>query len=418
MQLDHPLRRQLHNELHSRPSLYFEAPAFVWHEAFYVKASSIQIPEKILALDANRTRDGKSGIAMTPNGKIKWEMHTEFVSATHVVAWDGNPDTHPTPDPLWRELTDLMPGQRIAAVEVFVCPFDNNPAAQQLVDSEDMVASSVGGGDAEVWSTFRMGDNGSTRMILLNRRLNAYRTGRMVRRLLEIENYRMMALLSLPLSQSAFLQCVEYENGLRDIMDLLGLPDRKQDILLADLAKLSASLLHLSITTRERFSATAAYAELVFRRLEELREERIEGHQRIGVFIDRRFRPAIRSCEQADKRVENTAMRIARASELLRTSVQVELEQQNAQLLESMERRVAIQTRLQQAVEGFSIIAISYYALGILKTFFEGIVEIYPSGHWIKSAFPTLIPLIIIVVWLIGRRVRLSLSGRVKSSDN
>ncbi|MGZ0843214.1 DUF3422 family protein, partial [Klebsiella pneumoniae subsp. pneumoniae] len=61
-------------------------------------------------------------------------------------------------------------------------------------------------------------------------------------------------------------------------------------------------MLDVSVNTGERFSATAAYAELVFARLAELREQHVDGYQRLGVFIERRFRPAIRFCAQASRR--------------------------------------------------------------------------------------------------------------------
>ncbi|NKC49456.1 DUF3422 domain-containing protein [Ochrobactrum anthropi ATCC 49188] len=34
MTKDYPWRSVLNDELHSRPSIYFDAPAVVWHEAF------------------------------------------------------------------------------------------------------------------------------------------------------------------------------------------------------------------------------------------------------------------------------------------------------------------------------------------------------------------------------------------------
>jgi len=45
---------------------------------------------------------------------------------------------------------------------------------------------------------------------------------------------------------------------------------------------------------------------------------------------------------------------------LLRTRVEISRERQNQQLLTSMDRRARLQLRLQQAVEGLSVAAISY----------------------------------------------------------
>ncbi|MGO8657883.1 DUF3422 family protein, partial [Rhizobium ruizarguesonis] len=84
---------------------------------------------------------------------------------------------------------------------------------------------------------------------------------------------------------------------------------------------------------RHRFGATKAYAEIVASRTSELREVRVEQRQRIGTFIDRRFQPAVRSVEAAERRLDELAERVSLAGDLLRTTVQVQLEDQNASLL-------------------------------------------------------------------------------------
>jgi uncharacterized membrane-anchored protein len=58
--------------------------------------------------------------------------------------------------------------------------------------------------------------------------------------------------------------------------------------------------------------------------------------------------------------------RVARASALLSTRVDITRERQNQALLASMERRARLQLRLQQTVEGLSIAAITYYVTGLI----------------------------------------------------
>ena len=58
--------------------------------------------------------------------------------------------------------------------------------------------------------------------------------------------------------------------------------------------------------------------------------------------------------------------KLARAANLLRTRVDIELEQQNSELLKAMNERTRLQLRLQQTVEGLSIAAISYYVVSLL----------------------------------------------------
>lgn len=53
--------------------------------------------------------------------------------------------------------------------------------------------------------------------------------------------------------------------------------------------------------------------------------------------------------------------------DLLQTRIQVEIEYQNATQIQVMANRAATQLKIQRAVEGFSIIAISYYLLNLIK---------------------------------------------------
>ncbi len=164
----------------------------------------------------------------------------------------------------------------------------------------------------------------------------------------------------------------------------------------------------LASRSRYRFSATAAYADLVEDRIEELREGRIEGYQRIGVFLDRRFRPAIKTCAASLRRQDELAQGIAQASNMLRTRVDVKLEEQNGALLRAMEERSRAQLRIQQAVEGLSVFAISYYLLAILKILTDGFFP--DSDHRLLSAIA--VPIVLAAVWLSVKRLRHALKHR------
>ena len=91
---------------------------------------------------------------------------------------------------------------------------------------------------------------------------------------------------------------------------------------------------------------------------------------------------------------------------MLRTSVQFELEQQNLQLLESIEKRVQVQTKLQEAVEGFSIVPISYYAVGLYKTLLESLSHVEVVSGMKTFLMLAGFPVIILAVWYLIRRAR------------
>lgn len=56
-------------------------------------------------------------------------------------------------------------------------------------------------GAATVWSDFRVRPDGFTHILVLNHCLRATQAGRLVQRLLNIETYRLMAMLAFPLAR-------------------------------------------------------------------------------------------------------------------------------------------------------------------------------------------------------------------------
>ncbi|MCS3742803.1 putative membrane-anchored protein [Rhizobium sp. BK661] len=54
--------------------------------------------------------------------------------------------------------------------------------------------------------------------------------------------------------------------------------------------------------------------------------------------------------------------------DLLQTRIQVEIEYQNATQIQAMADHAATQVKIQRTVEGFSIIAISYYLKFVFET--------------------------------------------------
>src|SRR3546814_12498069 len=84
---------------------------------------------------------------------------------------------------------------------------------------------------------------------------------------------------------------------------------------------LSSEIEDVAAATTYRFSAARAYYALVLRRVEELREQRVEGLQTLSEFVDRRLAPAMRTCEAVAERLENLSRRGAPASQSQRARV-------------------------------------------------------------------------------------------------
>lgn len=431
---EHPLRRELNDEVHARPPLRIDGPAVVLHLAC-LRAADDPAGNTDLRFIADLARqhgapapDPTSRYGILPRGdtQLKWELHTEFTSYTLVMprpdlaagatSWAALPE-----DALM--LASQCPGQCVAAL---VLEFRGQQAGERpgemdgdslakLFPGGDVVASSVGDGAAEIWTDFRLDAAGFGRMLLINHSLTAGRAGRMVQRLLEIETYRLMALLGLGMTRRAGATLASLEGRLKTLIErtaALGGEGHANDsdrLLLNELTRLAAETASLGTATRYRLSAGSAYAELVARRLSDIREGRVDGLSRLSSFLERRFAPAMRTCEAFARRLEQLETGIDRASDMLRTRVDVNLQAQNGALLRDMESRSRVQLRIQEAVEGLSVFAISYYLIALLKIVIEGLMPEDSHAHLILTAIA--VPIVLGAVWLGVRRLRHAIKG-------
>lgn len=251
--------------------------------------------------------------------------------------------------------------------------------------------SVIAGGDATIYSDFRITEGGFGRILLINRGLNDYRLGRMVRRIYEIETYRAMALLGLPLALETGAALPQLDARLIDLSKGT-VNSSKTDPRgrLDQLSDLSFELSRAIAKTSHRFGATRAYADIVEDRIRDLRETHVPGLQRYGIFLNRRFGPAIRTCAATERRLDRLAANVAHLVGLLQTKIQVELQEQNVQSLKGMEARTASQVKIQKAVEGLSVIAITYYAASLIKLSLEALEysHIVQTKSWMLVALP------------------------------
>jgi uncharacterized membrane-anchored protein len=427
--LSHAQRIPLAAEIHSRPFLRLEAPEAITHLAV-VRASetgsrSAHGPSQHALLVELCGHFGVAAPHVTANHfyhdfgrfRLKWECHTEFATYTFTEkiadglaladAFARVPLAH-----LPQAWILMLRGRLMAAVHVALGRGTVDPAQlQDAFSSRTLVGSQVMQG-GEVWTDFAVQADGFSRFVLRDVDMRGGQAGRLVQRVLEIETYRMMALLGLPVARevAAALDDIEAELALlaeRMIDGDAAAGGADQD-LLEQITRLAARLEKLSLATGYRFSASTAYHRLVKARIEELREARIEGPPTVEEFMDRRLSPAMSTCESTLARKEALVRRVANVNDLLRTRVSIVQENQNRQILQSMDRRAAQQLRLQQAVEGLSVAAISYYVIGLLGYAGKALKGVgVPLNPEVVTG--VLVPIVCGAVWLGLRRMHRSM---------
>ncbi|WP_341892171.1 DUF3422 domain-containing protein [Variovorax sp. YR752] len=416
MQTVHPLRESLHHEVHARPYERMSAPLLLSHLALVGNAGDAErqhvaglLRDRQLAVPA----EGGSHLSADIGGvRLRWEKHGEFHTCTFWRQLAEVPEGFaPLPiDDVPADWRAGLPGEWLVGLHVLVKPAitpraELPPLVRSMLNDDSLVGARVMDGSADVYTDFRLYGDGFARWVVVAGDMTPRRLGRLVQRLQEIETYRMMALLGLPVAREVGAALVGAERDLADVAERIrtASPDDEQE-LLRQLTQLAARVEGLYARTHARFSASAAYFELVQRRIDELREERVHNLQTVREFMDRRLLPAMQTCAWAGRRLQALSERISRVSNLLRTRVEIEQQQSSRELLDAMNRRQKAQLLLQSAVEGFSVAAVTYYGAGLVGYAAKGA----KSAGWNVSpdvAVAIAIPLIAIGVWLGVRRL-------------
>jgi uncharacterized membrane-anchored protein len=415
----HPQRIALHNEIHARPPEAMEMPMALSRVVMLCTAEERAASwEHITQLARDHhlpAPDVGSTHVRLDLGiyRVRWEMHTEFSTWTFMRRFNADHFGDQVPEAALavvpKRWLEQLPGQSLANLHIWVMGLGTvEPAAltPKVLFEDTLVASAVTDNCAEVYTDFMVHSDGFTRMVLLAGEMPPRRLGRLVQRLLEIETYRMAALLGLPAARAASQMLTRTEAELVGLAHAIRSANHDEEPELLDrLTRLAGEVESQHAATYSRFSASAAYFELFDKRIAEIHETRLGGLQTIGEFMNRRLAPARSTCEWAARRQDLLSQRVSRVSNLLRTRVEIEQQQSSQALLATMNSRQDIQIKLQSTVEGLSVAAISYYIVGLISYLAKGANK---YGVWPWSAEMTAavaIPFVAGGVWWSLQRI-------------
>jgi uncharacterized membrane-anchored protein len=427
---DYPDRFALVNELHARPFPELTAPCRALHLAIMPLGN---------AADRDREKDRAHLLALLDRygaphpapgashysgpvgrGFLKWELHTEFV--TYTLFAQGVAE-----QPFSGDLFRMFPGDWLAGAPGLVLTsclvrIESVPADEMEARiagdfpgwfvPESLAVRRVVDAEAGLGGDCRIDPPGHSPFVeLAVPQLGRRRLGRLEQRLLEIDTYTAAALLTLPLARRTAGTVARLDRELTEVVARMTETGHEPETL-DRLLKMAAEIEHLSSTSAFRFGAAGAYEAIVNQRIQVLREVRIGGRQLFGEFMTRRFDPAMRTCRSAKERLAELSDRAERAANLLRTRVDVANQQQNVEVLRAMDRRAALQLRLQETVEGLSVVAISYYAVSLAEHLFGPLAEAAGISKGVLLAILTL-P-VVLLVWFLVRRIRARLENRAE----
>lgn len=428
---EHPLRRVLSDELHARKFNNFTGTGRFIRFIYFTQGD-----DRTLLADINKLLKSLKLREMAQDEKfirldaaqfaVRVERHTEFMSLS-LIDVDGSPKTGVTAAHFDEAAYPHLPFDKIKqishplfhAIWLEICKIPKKrPSYDQM--EEVLAGRSVAGdvissGGGMLYASFDIDHKGYSRMAIMNDAIADYRMGRVIQRVIEMETYRLMALLSLPKVKYHAPSLDKVEASLREATANLAQVYKgghqtvvEADKLLSQLTALAADTEEIYSQTSYRFAASLAYQDIVSARIASLKSSRLDGFQSIGGFLDKRMMPAIQSVQAFSLRMEQLSVRIARAGQLQRSQTELALQKQNRDLLTSMDQRTSAQLRLQQTVEGLSIAALTYYGVGLVGYVADGA----DFGLETKIIKAVAVPVIASIAFLMIRRVRHVLGGQ------
>jgi len=308
---NHPERFILAEEVHARPPVPVETPSRASYVAILVDADDRERERQHLATLCERHAVPAPASGATQFSaklgalRIKWERHGEFSGYTFFAKGPGAaPFADHAASLLPGGWLAGVPGVTMAAVHAAVLVLEGEtPEASELgahFDGNIVVGAELADGAGMMCTDFKIHDDRFARVLLLDRHFTPRQAGRMLQRMFEIEAYRMMALLALPVARRQSPRILAIERSLATLTDSIAREEHdvadNDEALLQQLTRLAAEVESGLAASQFRFGACRAYFELVTTRIGELREQRLPGMQTIEEFMARRFTPAVATC--------------------------------------------------------------------------------------------------------------------------
>ena len=405
---EHDSRWLIHAETHARPVPPLAGPATIRRVAFMSAdrgrdLALLQSQMAALGQIADHDLGSARQLEFERDGHdVIWEMHNEFATLT----WKSPlGDTNTWPPGIGLELHTKV--ALVSAIRVDVIDDDAiDPARLAQLPLNSLCHAAIYAEQAQIATDFVPDSDRFVTFIIAARSCGAQRRGVIVRRLLEIETYRCFALLGLPVARQVGGRIQGYEQSLAAIISEIGdgsTADAHQRSL-ESLHKLSVEVGRTVEATSFRFAATQAYGQILAERLSRLGETSIGESTTIQRYLDNRVQPALATCRAMEKRLADLGTKVQRSIELLNATITVSIQTQNQAVLDTILLTAQSQYRLQETVEGLSIIAISYYSLAILGYVAEGLHEFLPIDK--PVLLTALAPVVILIVFFGIRRLR------------
>ena len=406
---DHSYRSAIREEVHARPVVMVPGACRLRRLVFLPEAGQPGVPDILDALgawcldkgvQAPEAHTRQHSFARSDGTfAVTFEFHNEFVTLT----WSAVPeDADPAPDDIGLDIVSDL--SLVSATLIDVLDEDGVPEALiRGSNTTSLCHVGIEGGKAEIATDLVEDADGFVHFDFAARRLTPLRRSILARRLFEVETYSKLALLGLPPIRAVGPDLLALEAEVTEMLNRLPAIEKVSEArtAIADLSSLAQRIAVLNEKLNYRVAASQAYGEIVSDRLRTLDDHATGTGSNISVYLENRVGPALRTLAATEKRLQSATRRIERAALMLNARNGLELELQNSSILGTISKTARSQFRLQQTVEGLSVIAITYYLVGILGYTLAGPIHALEwDKDWVMAA---LTPAAFLLVWISSR---------------
>jgi len=246
MNKDHPMRRKLTHEPHVRPYFPVSSPHVITHLVFLTGTGTLCVNKdrehlKLLCEHYNVAQPVDNIMHFYQDFgsfRLKFERHSEFTTYTFYryteeKLFENNNDifnikNFPIFDvPSWWR-TEIA-GELLSFINLAIEENQRSLSDIEVVFKRNkVVGSHVMNEGASVYTDYRIHEDGSTRILLRNRFLREEDLGIVVQRILEIEQYRMMMLLGVPISKDITNSVLTINKELQTTAEKINEQDMKE----------------------------------------------------------------------------------------------------------------------------------------------------------------------------------------------
>ncbi len=309
---------------------------------------------------------------------LKWESHREFCTFEFIRNDSLNKSNIFENNNLLyvpNKWINSLDGKVLNCINLHVTNLENSYINENYIfdnfNNNYIVGSDISKLKGSVYSDFKIQNNGAQNILLINGgpngKLSSHLLGRTVQRLLDIESYRSMNMIT-------YNNC----NSINNELDLINekLFDNEYNENIEDqfnqIRYINNELNKLNMENRFRFQASKSYTPIIDQKIKELSFSKIDGLLAYDLFLNNKLEPCFRSISNTEQRLNETISYSEKNLLLIKTNIDLETNNYNSETLKNMDKKKDIQIKLQKTVEGLSTIILTYYSVNLFNYMIKG----------------------------------------------